>query len=82
MNKLIRNLLPVMLLASPALSYSYENGAGATSERIYFIQEDGRHAIVYTTSRSEYSSYSLWFGRQNGLTPDKYLDNFHYLYPT
>jgi chemotaxis protein MotB len=53
----------------------------AVSERIYFIQEDGRHALVYTTSRSDYANYSLWFNKQSDFQQEDYLKDFLYLFP-
>jgi len=73
--------LSVILLMSSSLSVSSEYADGAISERIYFIQEDGRHALVYTTSRSDFSTYSLWFAKQKGYTAENYLEDFYYLYP-
>ncbi|MEJ2692309.1 MAG: OmpA family protein [Candidatus Thiodiazotropha sp.] len=66
---------------SSSLCAASEYPDGAISERIYFIQEDGRHALVYTTSRSDFSTYSLWFRKQKGYTVENYLEDFHYLYP-
>jgi chemotaxis protein MotB len=74
-------LLSAILLISSGLCASSEYTDGVTSERIYFIQEDGRHALVYTTSRSNFSTYSLWFAKQKGYTAENYLEDFHYLYP-
>jgi chemotaxis protein MotB len=74
--------LSVILLMSASLSASSEYSDGAISERIYFIQEDGRHALVYTTSRSDFSTYSLWFTKRKGYTAENYLEDFYYLYPS
>ena len=73
--------LSAILLMSSSLSASPEATDDAISERIYFIQEDGLHALVYTTSRSDFSTYSLWFAKQKGYTAENYLEDFHYLYP-
>jgi chemotaxis protein MotB len=81
MKQSIHSFLSLVFLISSSLSPASEETAGAIAERIYFIQEDGRHAMVYTTSRSDFSSYSLWFGKQKGYTPENYLEDFHYLYP-
>jgi chemotaxis protein MotB len=71
----------IFLFIALSIASGFAPAAGqnpdAVSERIYFIQEDGRHALVYTTSRSGYSSYSLWFEKQAGDD----LSDFHYLYP-
>jgi chemotaxis protein MotB len=81
MKKSTHSILSLSLLIISSLSLASEEQEGAISERIYFIQEDGRHAMVYTTSRSEFSTYNLWFGNQKGYTPENYLKDFHYLYP-
>ncbi|MGD8908386.1 MAG: flagellar motor protein MotB [Chromatiales bacterium] len=81
MKQSTHSFLSLLLLTSSGLSLASEETAGANSERIYFIQEDGRHAMVYTTSRSDFSTYSLWFGKQKDYTPEKYLEDFHYIYP-
>ncbi|MBW2570024.1 MAG: hypothetical protein JRE47_11850 [Deltaproteobacteria bacterium] len=36
-------------------SASFVEASGVISEQIYFLEEDGRHALIYTTSRSDYS---------------------------
>jgi chemotaxis protein MotB len=58
------------------------NADQAISERVYFIQQDGRHALVYTTSRSDYANYSLWFDKQTGFDQEDYLRDFLYLFPS
>ncbi len=81
MKQPIRTFLSIALSLSSTLALSSEQRVDAVSERIYFLQEDGRHALVYTTSRSGYSSYSLWFEKQAGDHTEDYLADFHYLYP-
>ena len=61
--------------------YQPAQAADAVSERIYFVQQDGRSAMVYTTSRTDYSDYSIWFNKQDGYKPEDYLTNFLYLFP-
>jgi flagellar motor protein MotB len=34
-------------------------GEGAVSEILYFLEDDGRHALVYTTVRSDSSAYEI-----------------------
>jgi len=53
----------------------------AVSERIYFVQQDGRHAMAYTTSRTDYKDYSIWFSEKEGYEPEDYLKNFLYVFP-
>jgi chemotaxis protein MotB len=69
-----------LTLLSAAFAPLYADSA--VSERIYFIQQDGRHALVYTTSRSDYTNYSLWFGKEEGYQQEDYLKNFLYLFPS
>ena len=54
---------------------------GVVSEQIYFVEKDGRHALVYTTSRTDYANYSMWFQNKQGFQPNDYLTEFLYLYP-
>jgi flagellar motor protein MotB len=61
--------------------YSTAQAENAISERIYFVQQDGRHALVYTTSRTDYKDYSIWFDDKEGYTPEDYLKDFLYLFP-
>jgi chemotaxis protein MotB len=79
MKKAIKYLFITTILISSPISTAYADQA--VSERIYFIQEDGRHAMVYTTSRSDYANYSLWFNKQIGYQQEDYLKNFLYLFP-
>ena len=53
----------------------------AVSEKIIFLNEDGRHYVRYDTTRTDHSSYSLWFENQEGLLPEQHLKDFLYLYP-
>jgi flagellar motor protein MotB len=68
-------ILIITGIITPALA---EN---AISERIYFVQQDGRHALVYTTSRTNYKDYSIWFDDKEDYTQEDYLKNFLYLFP-
>ncbi len=68
----------VLLLA---VCYSSAQAGNAVSERIYFLQQDGRHALVYTTSRSNYKDYSIWFKEKEGYQQQDYLKDFVYLFP-
>jgi chemotaxis protein MotB len=80
MKKRIQYCLAVTL---PALSTVCTSAQAddAVSERIYFVQQDGRHAMVYTTSRTDYADYSIWFSKKDGYMPEDYLKNFLYLFP-
>lgn len=70
--------LSFSVLASAGSAASAEN---AVSERIYFVQQDGRHALVYTTSRTDYDDYRIWFHQRPGFNQDDYLKDFLYLFP-
>ena len=72
-----------LAVAIPVLSVAMSSvrADDAVSERIYFVQQDGRHAMVYTTSRTDYADYSLWFSEKEGYQPEDYLENFLYLFP-
>ena len=69
-------------LAIPVLSVAMSSvrADDAVSERIYFVQQDGRHAMVYTTSRTDYADYSIWFSEKDGYQPEDYLKDFLYLF--
>ena len=58
-----------------------EAASGVVSEQIYFLENNGRNALVYTTSRSDYSNYIMWFQTNQGIGIDDYIDNFLYMYP-
>jgi chemotaxis protein MotB len=80
MKKIIPTILSTcLILTITAFRPVYADKA--VSERIYFIQEDGRHALVYTTSRSDYANYSLWFSKEQDYQQADYLKNFLYLFP-
>lgn len=69
----------MILAVSGALTVAQADNA--ISERIYFVQQDGRHALVYTTSRTDYKDYNIWFEEKAGNTPEDYLKDFLYLFP-
>jgi flagellar motor protein MotB len=66
----------LLSLLSPVASQ-----AETISEQIHFLQEDGRHALRYYTTRSGASSYQLHFWKEQGKQPEKHLDEFLYIYP-
>ena len=80
MKELSKYCLAAAMTLLPAL-FSSAMAADAVSERIYYVQEDGRQAMVYTTSRTDYSNYNMWFAAKDGYKPDDYLKNFLYLFP-
>lgn len=60
---------------------STAEASGVISERIHFVEEDGRHALVYTTNRSQYDNYNMLFQTRQGYAPEDYIKNFLYIYP-
>ena len=80
MKKNIQRSLAIAILTLPCL-FSTAQAENAVSERIYYVQQDGKQALVYTTSRTDYKSYSLWFDAKEGYQPEDYLKNFLYLFP-
>mgnify|MGYP002399856503 CR=1 FL=1 len=74
----VRKMLIVLCLLVVA---SFAEASGVTSEQVYFLEEDGRHALVYTTSRSDYTNYNMWFKNREAYQPEDYLRDFLYIYP-
>ena len=60
---------------------SFSAIAEVTSEHIYFVEDNGRHALTYTTSRTDYDSYSVWFQNKEGYKAEDYLKEFLYIFP-
>ncbi len=77
MTHLKKLLIAFCLLASA----SFVEASGVISEQIYFLEEDGRHALIYTTSRTDYSNYNMWFRNREGFETEDYVKNFLYIYP-
>ena len=77
MTHLKKLLVAFCLLASA----SFAEASGVISEQIYFLEENGRHALVYTTSRSNYSKYNMWFRNREGYETEDYVKDFLYIYP-
>jgi outer membrane protein OmpA-like peptidoglycan-associated protein len=78
MDYLRKMFLVFCLLASASFA---EAASGVISEQIYFLGDDGLHALVYTTSRSEYPNYNMWFQNREGFEREDYIRNFLYIYP-
>jgi len=74
----LKKLLIVFCLLASA---SFAEASGVISEQIYFLEEDGRHALIYTTSRTDYSNYNMWFRNREGYETEDYVKNFLYIYP-
>ena len=80
MKRLFQCCMAITILVLPGIFTSAQAG-NAISERIYFVQQDGRHALVYTTSRTNYKDYNIWFEDKEGYTQEDYLKDFLYLFP-
>lgn len=78
MNCLAKLLIALFLLAPASVA---EAASGAISEQIYFLEASGRHALVYTTSRTDYVNYNIWFPNREGYDREDYIRNFLYIYP-
>jgi flagellar motor protein MotB len=74
----LKKLLIVFCLL---VSASFAEASGVISEQIYFLEKDGRHALVYTTSRTDYSNYNMWFRNREGCETEDYVKDFLYIYP-
>ena len=74
----LKKMLVVFCLLASA---SFAEASGVISEQIFFLEEDGRHALVYTTSRSDYSKYNMWFRNREGYKTEDYIKDFLYIYP-
>jgi len=71
-----RNLFLMLLIWMPLSVAAKE---GAVAELIYFLEDSGRNALVYTTVRSEYSGYGL---QVPALGSDaEQQERFLYIYP-
>jgi len=55
--------------------------AKVIAERIIFLNEDSKTYLSYSTNRSDYSSYRLWFSKEDFPTTDDALSSYLYFYP-
>jgi chemotaxis protein MotB len=78
MGNLKKIIITLCLLATASFA---EAAPGVISEQIYFLEEDGRNALVYTTNRSDYSNYNMWFKNREGFEGKDYVKDFLYIYP-
>ena len=78
MNFSAKFLIALCLLASASAA---EAAPGVFSEQIYFLEQSGRQALVYTTSRTDYTNYNMWFPNKEGFDKEDYIRNFLYIYP-
>jgi outer membrane protein OmpA-like peptidoglycan-associated protein len=51
------------------------------SEKIFFLNEDGKHYVRYETTRTDHHSYTIWFKKDNIKQSDQHLKDFLYIYP-
>lgn len=51
------------------------------SEKIIFLNEDGKHYVRYDTTRTNHKSYDIWFNKVKKLKPEQHLKDYLYLYP-
>ncbi|MES0328535.1 MAG: flagellar motor protein MotB [Gammaproteobacteria bacterium] len=67
-----------------ALSLSWVSSAYALqviSEKIIFLNGDGKNYVRYDTTRTSSPSYEIWFKKENSLSPEQYLKDYLYMYP-
>ena len=66
-----------------ALSLSWVSSAYALqviSEKIIFLNGDGKNYVRYDTTRTSSPSYEIWFKKENSLSPEQYLKDYLYIY--
>lgn len=51
------------------------------SEKIIFLNEDGKHYVRYDTTRTNHKSYDIWFKKEKKRQPEQHLKDYLYLYP-
>ncbi|MDH5388836.1 MAG: flagellar motor protein MotB [Gammaproteobacteria bacterium] len=51
------------------------------SEKIIFLNGDGKNYVRYDTTRTSSPSYEIWFKKENSLLPEQYLKDYLYIYP-
>ncbi|WP_419176073.1 OmpA/MotB family protein [Desulfosediminicola sp.] len=78
MNYRINLLIAFCLLLLPSMAGAT---SGVVSEQLFFLEPDGRHALVYTTSRTDYANYNMWLPNKAGVSKEEYISNFLYIHP-
>jgi len=71
----LTTLIFITLYSLPSLA------APPVSEKIIFLNQDGRSAFYYDTSRSDSKEYNLLFDKSEGRPLDEHLNNYLYIYP-
>ena len=51
------------------------------SEKIIFLNEDGKNYVRYDTLRTGHPSYDIWFEKGKGKKPAQHLKDYLYVYP-
>lgn len=82
MKKLASLFTKVLLVTLPACYFLSSVHAGEViSEKIIFLNEDGKGYVRYDTTRTGGSSYEIWFNKEKDLLPEQYLKDYLYIYP-
>ena len=55
--------------------------APVVSEKIIFLNEDGKHYVRYDTTRTSHKTYDIWFKKEKNKVSEQHLKDFLYLYP-
>ncbi|MCW8888599.1 MAG: OmpA family protein [Gammaproteobacteria bacterium] len=71
----LSSLFLTLFLALPSWA------APPVSEKIIFLNQDGRSGFYYDTSRSDSKEYNLLFDKSEGRPLDEHLNNYLYIYP-
>lgn len=51
------------------------------SEKIIFLNEDGKNYVRYDTLRTNHTGYDIWFKKEKVKTPAEHLKEYLYVYP-
>lgn len=70
-------LFMFLLLGVQGVSFSQS----VVSEKIIFLNEDGKNYVRYDTVRTDYPSYDLWFKKDQVDSPAQHLKDHLYIYP-
>jgi len=71
--------LSVTILSSCFFSYAY--ALQVISEKIIFLNDDGKAYVRYDTTRTSSPSYDIWFNKEHSQAPEQYLKDYLYIYP-
>ena len=73
------NFLSVTILYCCFLPSAY--ALKVVSEKIIFLNDDGKAYVRYDTTRTSSPGYDIWFKKENSAAPEKYLKDYLYIYP-